>query len=442
MNGKKGYDQIMLAEGIEVSTDCAVTNINNNICVVGGSGSGKTFSVVIPRILAAYYSNLIVITTKDRLCDMSRRMLERRGYKVLKLDFSHPEKSTCYWNPLSDLDSWQALIKLATDIVLSNKKRGETTNADPYWIEVAISLLAALMGYVICTNDKGTFFLVVELFHQLKVIVNGNGNDVVETTLDDKFEHFEEICGMDHFVVQAWHTARDLPVKTLQCVIGTLASAIDKVFSSDVLKNLSPAEGKEKLIMSDFAHKKIVLFLNTSPVNVNLYYLVNMFYANAFASLFECAESTGGTLEIPTHIICDDFACGGAVNNFQEYVSVFRQAGISTTILLQSESQLEDIYGDCGSRIIIDNMDTYIFMGSNDRISCRNMGERIDRPLSEVMNMPVGKEIILRRGEKPKIFVDRYKTFEDQRYQELELECDRKKRNAVKRKLARLVTGR
>lgn len=414
---KKEFDRVMLADGVEVSTDCSVTNINNNICVVGGSGSGKTVSVVLPRILAAYHSNLIVTTTKDRLYDLTHTMLEKRGYKILKLDFADPAQSNCYWNPLSDLNSWQDLSKLATDIVMANGKRAESTNADPYWNETAISLWSAIMGYVKCTKEHGTLGDAVEMFHSLRLVDGSNEN--IETTLDSLFQNFEKVCGKDHFVVQTWHTAIDLPIRTLKCVIGSLATTIDKVFSEDVLKNFSSSSGKERLTVADMGDKKMVLFLNTSPVNMNLHYLVNIFYANVFSVLFGHAESKGGTLDIPVHVICDDFACGGMVNNFQNYVSVFRQAGISTTILLQSESQLEDIYGDCGSRIIIDNMDTYIFMGSNDRISCRNMGEKIDRPISEIMTMPIGKEIILRHGDKPRVFVDRYKTLEDERYKKL-----------------------
>jgi len=261
----------------------------------------------------------------------------------------------------------------------------------------------------------------IELFHELRI--TNNSSERIETSLDSKFGIFERHVGRDHFVCQTWHTAIDLPINTLRCVIGSLATTIDKIFTEDVLVNFSAGEGREKLSIPDLGSKKTILFLNTSPVNVNLHYLVNIFYANVFAALFDCAERNGGSLDIPVNVICDDFACG-SINNFQEYISVFRQAQISVTILLQSESQLENIYGDSASSIILDNCDTYVFLGSNDRISCRNIGDKIDRSISEILNMEIGKEIILRRGDKPRIYVDRYKTFEDKRYQQLVKELE------------------
>ena len=84
---------------------------------------------------------------------------------------------------------------------------------------------------------------------------------------------------------------------------------------------------------------------NTEHVNPALHCFVNMFYAQAFKQLFEYAENRpDGVLPIPVHVLCDDFATGSRVLNFPEYISIFREKGISVTLLLQSESQLEQMY--------------------------------------------------------------------------------------------------
>ena len=413
----RNFDKIVLGDGIEYSTNCEVTGVNNNILVAGGSGSGKTYSVVLKRLIEARHSNLIVTTTKNRVYDLTHHMLEERNYNVLKLDFANPEESNCYWNPL-EVGSWQDITQLATDIVYANYKRMESSSADPYWNETSISLLCSIIGYVKCTKGHDASMAdVISMFHSLS-IVNTNGEQV-ETNLDGKFQKFEEKCGSDHFVIQMWKTVSVLPVKTIKCVIGSLATTLDKVFTEDVLRNLSPGNGKCCFTLSNFASSKSVVFINTSPCNINLYYLLNIFYANIFNGLIKLAENLGGTLNIPVQIIADDFACAGAVNNFQQYISIFRQAGISALLLIQSEAQLENIYGDSAARVIIDNCDTYVYMGCNDRISARNMSEKIDRPQNEVLNMKIGKEIILRRGEKPQIFVDRYKILDDVQYKKL-----------------------
>ena len=60
----------------------------------------------------------------------------------------------------------------------------------------------------------------------------------------------------------------------------------------------------------------------------------------------------------------------------------------------QSESQLYAIYGEYAANTIINNMDTYLYLGGNDRRTARNVSERLNAPLEDVLYMPVGKEIV------------------------------------------------
>ena len=78
------YDILVLGDGIEYSSDCSKTNCNNNVVVIGGTGSGKTFSIVLKRLIQTMNSNLIVATVKDRLYDITANALTRRGYKLEK----------------------------------------------------------------------------------------------------------------------------------------------------------------------------------------------------------------------------------------------------------------------------------------------------------------------------------------------------------------------
>ena len=81
-----------------------------------------------------------------------------------------------------------------------------------------------------------------------------------------------------------------------------------------------------------------------------------------FRTLFEAAEENADNcLKVPVHIICDDFACGSTINDFEEYISIFRAAGISVTLLLQSESQLSGMYGPIAATTIVNNCDTYVY---------------------------------------------------------------------------------
>ena len=147
--------------------------------------------------------------------------------------------------------------------------------------------------------------------------------------------------------------------------------------------------------------------------------LINMFYGQLFKSLFEYAEELPtGVLPVPVRVVCDDFATGGRIADFPEYISIFREKGISVNLLIQSESQLAAMYGEDAATTIINNCDTYIYMGGMDLLTCRSISQRINKPLEDVLYMPIGKEYIMRRGQKP-IAADRCDVMSRQDYREI-----------------------
>lgn len=147
--------------------------------------------------------------------------------------------------------------------------------------------------------------------------------------------------------------------------------------------------------------------------------LVSLFYSMAIKALFEYAESRpDGRLPLPVDILCDDFATGGRILNFAEYISIFREKGISVSLLLQSESQLEAMYGDTNATTILNNCDSYVFFGGNDLLTAKNISYRLNAPLDEVLYMPIGKVVVFRRGQRP-VMTSRYNILENPLYQKL-----------------------
>ena len=138
-----------------------------------------------------------------------------------------------------------------------------------------------------------------------------------------------------------------------------------------------------------------------------------------FKQLFVYAETLpSGRLPIPVSVLADDFATGSRILNFPEYISIFREKQISVMILLQSEVQLERMYGYEDAVTIIDNCDTYVYMGGMNLKTCRNISERLNVPLEDVLYMPLGQEVIFRRGHRP-VTTQRYNILSNRLYQEI-----------------------
>ena len=86
---------LILGQNQFYSLNCYETQLNNNVLVVGTSGSGKTRSIVTPNLLQATGS-YVVSDPKGNLYRKYKAYLKKQGYIVKKLDFTDPEHSAHY----------------------------------------------------------------------------------------------------------------------------------------------------------------------------------------------------------------------------------------------------------------------------------------------------------------------------------------------------------
>lgn len=403
------YDKVILAQGCEYSTDTFTTGVNNNQLIVGGSGSGKTMSITEPCLLYCQNRNLIVTVTKKRIIGKYKPILEQRGYNVDIIDFAGFEDSTIGFDPLSFLKSDEDISFLARSIVLANPNKYNNVSSDPYWDEAAISLVSALIGAAKWKNSDATLSDVLELLKKMKVSYLPNS---IKTNYEMMFNQLSAEQP-DNPAIIHWESFCHLPARTAACVFSTLSTTINQMFNPNLIDIFRMPK---QLDFERFANKKNVLFIVTSPVNMSLSNLLSVFYSTMLKELFEYAEKLPkGILPIPTHIICDDFATGAPIPNFSQYISIIREKGLSVTLLCQSESQLDSLYSTSQATTIINNCDTYVYTGSMDIKTAKSIGERMNIPADEVLNIPLGTFIIFRRGEKAKRSV-RYPILDDPNY--------------------------
>ena len=409
----KNTDRLILGKGDNCvfSSDSKETGLNNNIVVIGSSGCGKTVSIIEPRILETFTKSLIATVTKRRIVKKYFKVMRERGYQVWDVNFVHPSKGNCGYDPLTHIASYNDITFLARSIVLANSQKA-TSNADPYWDEGATSLLSAEISYVLMTKDNPTFADVLE-FHNKMTFEERSG--IISTNYDQKFGYLAE-KDASCFAVSCWKSFKQLPIKTASCIFSALNTTMDSIFTPE-LKEMF--QMKQMVDFEKLASEKTILFITTSPVNPSLNSFISSFYGTAFKELFEFAEEQAdGKLPVSVDVLCDDFATGCPVNMFEQYVSIFREKGLSATILIQSESQLSSLYGDDKATTIINNMDTIVFLGSMDLETGKRISMRANCPLEDILYMPIGEEIIFRRGMKP-IFTKRYNIFENELYKRI-----------------------
>lgn len=400
-----------------VSTNSFETRLNNNIMVIGGSGSGKTTGISLPMLLHCRHTNPVAIFTKRTLMMQVARYLKKaRHMNVTILDISQPENSDAGYDPLKQCWNMADLRDLCRAIMYKNPTIGSTAK-DPYWDESACGLLECLTEYVLRdTYGKGGMADVLELLDEFRFVPVDNQNAEGYTrTVQGKISKRLPELTHNTSVLGTWNTFTNLASNTARCIVSSLRTPVDSVFAADIRRFLK----KEKQFEAEWLlQKNTALFICMSPVSTAHRRFATLLYSQLFRNLYELAErQDDGRLPHPVNIICDDFGTS-PIQDFPDMISIMREKNISTTILLQSLSQLEHTYGSAAAITVCNNCDRMVYLGSNDLSSADEISRRADAPLQDVLNMPLGQEYFFERGRYP-VLTKSYDVFADTTYKEM-----------------------
>lgn len=415
-------EKMIVGKGTIFSRNPDETGLNNNSLVIGSSGAGKSVSIIVPFLLHTNESSVICSLSKRRVADQFIPYYKKMGYRVIDMNFEQPEKSEMCYDPIAYLCSTEDIAHLSSALVMSDSRKA-TSKADPYWDSTSINLLNALISMTMIFEEDATMDDVLRNADLLRI---KPGCNHIETTLDDKFDLIVE-RDPHGFCANNWLVFSTLDsTKTASCIISSLQTILSTVFTSGLRSQIS----KKKCIdIERIGEEQTALFITTSAMNTALYTFVNLFYGQIFRSLFTKAQhSPGYKLPVRVSMCYDDFAVGGvAVKDFAEYTSIVREANMDFLLLLQSESQLVEAYGEFGSKTIMNNIDTTVFLGCNEYETAKLVSLKANIPVDEVLWQPVGSLICFRRGSRP-ILTERYDTYHDRKYIELMMLQDDKKR--------------
>lgn len=390
----------ILPNGELFSLDGIKTKLNNNMAILGTSGSGKTRGVVIPNLLSAYGS-YIISDPKGNLHTQYGEYLERYGYNVMKIDLIHPERSNHY-NPLNYVHTTDQAMKLASQIVLLGYG-GRTAQNDPFWERAAELLISSFIGYIMegGSDIERSIHGIAELLSKIDPNVYEDGESC---EIDDIFDaHSKEYyfhTGKESWGYSQYKKFKSTAPRTFGCVIITLQSMIN-AFDSEGMRKMT--SGESGIDFKAIGKEKTAVFLTVSDTDRSKDMIANIFYSQAMNELcsFADEECENSRLPVPVRFILDDFGTNCRIHGFENMISNIRSRAISAILILQSEAQLIQGYGD-SSHTILDNCDTIAYMGGNDVETARMISERSNQPLHKILDMPLGSNWIFRRGSSPK----------------------------------------
>lgn len=135
----------ILSQNIRMTIDDRKTGLNASALVIGGSGSGKTFRYIVPNILQAN-SSLVIMDSKGTMLRDYGNYLAMRGYRIQVLNISNPYASDSM-NPFLYITSPADITKLIQGYIRNTTPKS-ASEPDPFWPKSEAILMTALFKAV------------------------------------------------------------------------------------------------------------------------------------------------------------------------------------------------------------------------------------------------------------------------------------------------------
>lgn len=399
--------------------------------IIGATGSGKTTTFVNPMVQILGHSSagssMICTDPKGELFQMHSKMLTEHGYKCMVLDLRDPY-SSFRWNPLADFyDRYQVYLHTGDDIYKRHDAPEESgltmmnspEKYDDTWYEydgkayaVRKELLSDIkverqkiydeiyedlndLVSVICPIEsqsdpvweKGARSIIMAVciamledseFPELEMTRDKycfyNVNKAISNS-DNNYEALKNYFAGRSKLSKAVGLSRQVLSAAENTLNSYMSIALDKLsmFNDEGLCSLT---SDTDIDPAQFAHEPTAMFLKIPDEKDTRHALAAVFILSIYKALIKVA-SFREDLSLPRNVyfILDEFGNMPKIDKFDKMITVGRSRKIWFNMIVQSYTQLNNVYGDNVADIVKSNCGFKMFIGSNDIGTCEEFSK-------------------------------------------------------------------
>lgn len=349
---------------------------NNNVLIVGGSGSGKTHFWLKPNLLQMH-SSYVVTDPKGSIVVECGNALLKNKYRI-KIFNTINFKKSMHYNPFAYIHSEKDILKLVTTLITNTKGDGKA--GDEFWTKAETLLYCALIGYIHyeAPIEEQNFSTLIEFINAMEV---REDDEDFQNPVDLMFEALEK-AKPNHFAVRQYKKFKLAAGKTSKSILISCGARLAP-FDIEELREIT---AYDELELDTLGDRKTALFLIMSDTDGTFNFLISMIYTQLFNLLCEKADDVyGGRLPIHVRCLIDEAANIGQIPNLEKLVATIRSREISACLVLQAQSQLKAIYKD-NADTIIGNMDSRIFLGGAEPTTLKELNQALGKETIDMYN--------------------------------------------------------
>ena len=350
-------------------------NINKNVLVIGGSGSGKTRFHIKPNLMQMNAS-YIVTDPKGTVVEECGKMLQMGGYEIKILNTIN-FKQTMRYNPFRYIYCENDILKLV-NCIMENTKGEDSKGGEDFWAKAEALYYQALIAYIWyeAPEEEKNMTMLLDMLNASEV---REEDETFKNAVDMLFDQLEAEKP-DHFAVRQYRKYKLAAGKTAKSI---LISCGARMAPFDIAEVRQMMEGDD-LELELIGDRKTALFCIVSDTDMTFNFISAMVYTQMFNVLCDRALQNGGALKQHVTCLLDEFA-NQKIPNFQHLISVIRSREISAHIVVQTQSQLKAVYKD-HAETIIGNCSCVLFLGGKERSTLKEISETLGRETIDLFN--------------------------------------------------------
>ena len=325
-------------------------NVNLNVLVIGGSGSGKTRYHIKPNLLQMNGS-YVCSDPKETVVEEVGRVLLQQGHYKLKILNTIDFSASMHYNPFHYLHSETDILSLVT-VIMENTQGKDSKGGDDFWSKAEALLYQALIAYIYYeapAEEKN----ITTLLDMLNACECREDDENFKSAVDLLFEQLQQ-KNPDHFAVRQYLKFKMAAGKTLKSILISCGA-------------------------------RLALFAVVSDSDPTFNFISAMMYSQMFNVLCNRALTVYHG-RLPVHVTClfDEFA-NQKIPNWEHLVRVIRSRNISAHIVLQTYSQLKGMYKD-NAETIAGCCSSLLFLGGKEESSLKMVSTMLGKETIDTYN--------------------------------------------------------
>ncbi len=363
-----------------------------SVVTVGGMGRGKSSVFVMPNLLTLKDCSFVVSDTSGEIYQQTSGYLASQGFQVRVLNLMNPAQSETY-NPLARAQDHTRIAQAAEIIIRSSFN---SSDQDQFWnaggekiIRIMIQCLHNLGDPALC-NLANLKHLLAQFDAHTATPGQLSKTDrfVLNATQGDPstFSDYQGFTGGNE--------------RTMLSFLSTADAALSPIGNP----HIASLTARNSLNFTDLRNRKTVLYVLVRQQDMPYYrFLLNLFYTDLFDSLL--TPLTPG--QLPVYMLLDEFGHLG-IPKFEVFATTARKYQVGFWIFLQSLSQLDSRYGRQDAEIILDGLQTEIYLPGLNLDTANRLEQRMGRnqgqallSADEIIRMDDDQALFLYSNKRP-----------------------------------------